>query len=105
MPTHGNITYLEEETAQADILLAARVARVETDAIMANDMDFHACLGDVSLSISEFKYEQRSRTITNIVLAAASRREASRWRRIFYWVDVDEPQYPIFEGELILLLL
>jgi len=75
LPTYGNMTYLEDEAAQADILLAARVARGETDAIMANDMDFHACLGDVSLSISEFKYEQRNKATTNIVLAAASREE------------------------------
>mmetsp|Transcript_24382 Transcript_24382/g.36172 ORF Transcript_24382/g.36172 Transcript_24382/m.36172 type:complete len:128 (-) Transcript_24382:389-772(-) len=63
LPLHGNITYLEDEKAQADIFLAARVARGDTDAIMANDMDFHACLGDISLSIHSFKYEQKNKAI------------------------------------------
>ena len=33
LPTHGTITYLEDETGQADILIAARKVRGLADAI------------------------------------------------------------------------
>ena len=51
--------------AQADILIAARKARNLTDAIFANDMDYHAALGDVSISVKELSYKFRDKSITH----------------------------------------
>ena len=61
-PTHGTINYLEDGKAQADILIAARKARNLTDAIFANDMDYHAALGDVSISVKELSYKFREKS-------------------------------------------
>jgi hypothetical protein len=64
---HGTIKFLEDDTAQADAVIAARAVRKTTDLIVSADSDYAAYLGYACICLKSFEMKGAG-SIDNIVL-------------------------------------
>jgi hypothetical protein len=108
LPSHGELSFLSDEN-QADPLMAIRAREKVTDAILSNDSDFAAHLGDDGLFIKEFCYSPREQSVSKFVLSTGNKVVAEMWAGILQqnYTAVDgqeapvwivEPTSPVFEG-------
>jgi hypothetical protein len=95
LPNHGTIHYLQDSKCQADIILAKRANEWKSDAIISNDGDFAAHLGNKGLFVKEFKYHSHGKTFSDIVLSTACATSLVKW------LDegrITKPRFPVFDG-------
>ena len=102
----GYINFIVDEKAQADVVIAARVTRKLNDMIVSSDTDFAAYLGNECTCLKDFKYNSRTKTISEFVLYTAADIETYRWSLVLDWDTSTDRQllhykaeFPIFEHE------
>ena len=59
----GSINFINDEKAQADVVIAARSTRKLNDMIVSSDTDYAAYLGSNCTCLKDFKYNSTTNTL------------------------------------------
>ena len=68
----GSITFIVDEKAQADVVIAARATRKLTGIILPSDTDYAAYLGNECTCLKDFKYNSTIIITSEFVLYSAA---------------------------------
>ena len=101
---YGNISFIADEKAQADVVIASRFERNLTDIIVSSDTDFAAYIGKRCMCVKDFKFDFHNNSIDKFILYTPSMSATQEWTKILKKEKNDNmvvklSQYKIFEKE------
>ena len=104
LPSHGSVSYIEDQDCEADSLIAAHAKKKMSDVVVSSDSSLLAHLGDDGLFVKDFRYRTWDLMVSELVLSAAGKKETLGWSCALEWTSetvkarITKRKYAVFDG-------